>query len=128
MTSFALLLAALTLALTGVAHSWLGETWLIGPLVAAETRTGLLAKSGYARSVLRMAWHLTTLLFWAISAVFLVLAVAPASQQTLITLIVFSVAFFLAGTISFIKGRGRHLSWLAFLIVSGLLLVPLFEA
>ena len=44
MTQSALYLAALLSIAIGIAHSWIGEKRLIGPLVSEQSRAGLLAK------------------------------------------------------------------------------------
>ena len=62
MTSLFLALAAVSTLLTAFAHSYFGEKRLIGPLVAAAN--GVM-RSRLAQQVIRLAWHLTSLLWIA---------------------------------------------------------------
>lgn len=118
MTPIALWLAAALTAAVGLVHSWLGERWLIGPLLAPETRRGLLGASAFARRTLRFAWHLTTLAWWAIAAIFAVLAPAPLAFPANRILMILAVAFFLTGLIVLFASRGRHLAWPVFLAIA----------
>jgi hypothetical protein len=128
MTRIALMsAAALTLLISGF-HSWLGERILIGPLLAAETRRGLLRESLFARRTLRGAWHLTTLFWWAIAGIFAILAadpMAPGSPQDRRILAVLAGAFLATGLLILIGSRGRHLAWPLFLAVAVAAAAPL---
>ena len=126
MTAFALTLAALLLFGTGIAHSYLGERRLIGPLLAPEKRVGMLETSGFARQVLRFAWHLTTLVIWGLAAILIGLVVAPSGAQTNVTLAVIAVTCLLASAVILLTSGGRHLAWPVFLASAGLCIVPLF--
>lgn len=115
--------ALLTLAI-GLAHSWIGERRLIGPLLAPEHRHGLLTHP-FARQVLRMAWHVTTLAWWGIAAVLAILALGPITGQGRLVLLAIGLMFLVSGLLSLVAGRGRHLSWPVFLAIAGLSLIPL---
>jgi len=117
MLSTSLLLAAALTFLVGAVHSWLGERKLIGPLLAPEGRQGLLAR-GWARRVLRFAWHLTTVAWWGSAATFVALARGPLGAQGRLTLEVASVTYLVTGLIVLVTSRGRHLAWPVFLIIA----------
>lgn len=125
MSSNALLAAAAIIFLVGVAHSWLGEAKLIGPLLAPDTRRGMLAHSEFARNVLRFAWHVTTVAWWGLAAIMIVLVAVPVEAQAKAILIVLVASLFLTGLMVLVIARGRHLAWLAIWIAAGLVLVPL---
>lgn len=127
MTSFALVTAAILTIVIGFVHSWLGEVRLIGPLVSADTRQGILAKSAFARGVLRFAWHLTTLAWWGMAAILGVLASAPLAGHDRLVLAVIGLMFLATGAATLITSRGRHLAWPVFLAIAGLSILPLFQ-
>ena len=116
--------AVLTVAI-GVAHSWIGERRLIGPLLAPDRLSGVLAKSDFARQTLRFAWHITSVAWWGIAAILVALALRPIDGTGRWTLIAIAATFLISGLTSLVASRGRHLSWPAFLAVGGLSLAPL---
>jgi hypothetical protein len=111
MTHALLLAAAAVTALLGLVHSLLGERVLIGPLLAPDTRRGLLRVSPFARHVLRFAWHLTSLAWWMLAAILAILAPRPLAPNGAHILIVLIAGFLLTGLIILGASRGRHLAW-----------------
>lgn len=125
MSEMALFGAALVLFVTGLVHSVLGERALIGPLLAPGTRTGILEKSEFFRQIVRFAWHLTTLAWWALAAILVSLVKVSAGELATVTLVIIAVMCFLSGVYILAAARGRHLAWILFLAAGGLCLVPL---
>ncbi len=117
------LAAGLTFGL-GAAHSWLGERWFIGPLLDPATREGLLARSSWARRVVRFGWHITILAWWGIAAILAALALSPLDPQGRSALIAIAVTFLATGMLILVTSRGRHLAWPVCLAITGLALVP----
>lgn len=98
------------MTLTAIAHSIVGEKRLIGPLLAREI--DLL--SGYRASLVRFAWHFTSLLM-------IVTAFVVAWPGTPVSLIKITGAVWLiAGVLDAILTRGKHIGW-PLLSVAGLL-------
>ena len=126
MTPFLLMSAAVLTVLIGVIHSWLGEHRLIGPLLSPQHRSGMLAKSVFARRVLRFAWHLTTLTWWGIAALLIALAWSPLDETGRMVLTIIAFTFLLLGTATPIVGRGRHLAWIVFYAIAALSMSPVF--
>jgi hypothetical protein len=120
-----LLAAVLTVAL-GIAHSWIGERRLIGPLLAPERRTGVLAASGFARQTLRFAWHITSVAWWGMAAVLIAVSNWPIDRAGRWTLIALGTTFLISGVTTLVVSRGRHLAWPVFLAVAGLCYAPVF--
>jgi hypothetical protein len=116
--------AALTFAL-GLAHSWLGEVRLIGPLLAPETRQGFLEKSAFARRILRFAWHLTTLAWCGIGAMLAALSLSRIDAGGKIALAAAAATFFLTGLVILASSRGRHFAWPVFFAIAALATAPL---
>lgn len=125
MGELALMSAAALLFLIGVAHSYLGERWLIGPLLAPDDRRGLLEKSEFARQVLRFAWHLTTLAVWGYAALLVALVVRAGVDPTATVSMIVSGVCVLSAVYIFVSAGGRHLAWPVFAIAGCLCLVPL---
>jgi hypothetical protein len=128
-TSPSLVAAAILTVLVGILHSWLGERRLIGPLLAPGQRSPLLDRSAFHRSVLRFAWHLTTVTWFAFAAVLLVLAAVPALAATdRLVLAIIAILFGGSGAFTSIMSRGRHISWPFFLAIGVLSAIPLLSA
>lgn len=126
MGGLALYLAAAAIVAIGLVHSVLGERWLIGPLLSPEFRRGMLAKSEFARRTLRFAWHITTLAWWGIAVV--VVLLAQSSEVTSQSAVFFTLAtmFVLTGAVTLVVSRGRHLAWPVFFGIGALLIVPVY--
>jgi hypothetical protein len=114
-----MLTAAAILAFAiGVAHSWLGERYVITRLLRRKDLPKLLGSDRFTRRTLRLAWHLTTIAWWGFAAQMLVLSLPsmrPASRPILMCI---SLTFAASGAISGIISRGKHLSWIVFLAIS----------
>jgi hypothetical protein len=96
-----LTLSAVAMAFTGVAHSYVGEKRLIGPLLALKI--DLL--SGYRANLVRFAWHFTSVLM-------IVTAFVVAWPGTPVPLIKITGAMWLiAGVGDAIMTRGKHIGW-----------------
>ena len=117
--------AILTFAI-GMVHSWLGEVRLIGPLTAPGSREGMLAKSAFARQVLRFAWHLTTVAWWGIALILIALALKPQEGFGDVILLIISATFFVTGLVTLVTSRRRHLAWPVFFAISILSVLPLY--
>lgn len=121
MTYPSLLLAALLTVAVGLLHSWLGERLLIGPLLAAPSADGPLAR-GFLRRVLRNAWHITSFAWAGMGLVLASLAFAPLDAQGRRVAVVIGAVFVGHGLFVFAMSRGRHVGWPFFLAIGGLAL------
>ena len=110
-----LLLAAALIFLTGAAHSYLGERYILIRLFRREDLPRLFGGTAFTIGTLRFAWHLTTVAWWGFAYLAFAASQGPVStDQALATVggvALVSAAFPLYFT------RGRHLSWIVFLIV-----------
>lgn len=108
------LISAILLFLIGVAHSYLGETKLFTPLFQLDffkPKRGLFAKQ-----TLRFVWHVLTIAWWGFAALLLLMACGALPMPIIAKTI--SIAFFIHFLISLIVTRGKHLSWVVFLLIS----------
>ncbi len=93
--------AALMLA-TGITHSILGEAKLIGPQL--RERHGVMA-SGFARTITRYAWHVTS----ALMAGSAITVAWPGVPGALIQTI--GAIWLALGVVSLVWTRGKHVGW-----------------
>ena len=110
-----LLFAAILIFLTGVAHSYLGERYILIRLFRREDLPKLLGGTAFTIGTLRFAWHLTTVAWWGFAYLAFAASQGPVSTDQVLATVggvaLVSAAFPLYFT------RGRHLSWIVFLIV-----------
>lgn len=110
--------AAVLVALLGLAHSVLGERYILIRLLRRDVPV-LFGGQAFTKRTLRFAWHLTTVLTWCIATLLVQLA-GPHSPQALAATI--GGALMLAGCLPLLITRGRHLSWLVMFAAGGLCL------
>jgi hypothetical protein len=113
-----LLLAAGLVLLLGLAHSCLGERYILIRLFRRSDLPHLFGSDLFTRRTLRFAWHLTTVAWWGLAALLLVLsrpAVAPSRGALGLVVVATACA---SALITFVGSRGRHLAWLVFLAIA----------
>ena len=113
-----LLAAALTLFI-GLAHSYLGEKWLIGPITKMDTLPFPKSKTVFAKQTLRFAWHITSLAWWGIAGLMVYLYFVPGDALGGF-LWMCAIMFGITGLIPIVIGKGRHKSWIVFLSIAAI--------
>jgi hypothetical protein len=112
----ALLYAAAAIsAAVGVAHSYLGERYILIRLFRRSDLPHLFGSDAFTRRTLRFAWHLTTVAWWGMAALLVLLPRHP--HPATVGRIIAATAF-ASAAVTFIGSRGRHLGWVAFLVVA----------
>jgi hypothetical protein len=111
--------AFLTIAV-GIAHSTLGERYILVRLFRRTELPKLFGSTLFTMRVLRFAWHLTTIAWWGFAAILVLLATQRVSPHNLS--IVLAVTFLSTGAITFAISRGKHLAWPVFLFIGGVCL------
>ena len=99
----------------GVAHSYLGENYILVRLFRRDDLPKLFGSSEFTVRTLRFAWHLTTIAWWGFAAILIVLANQPVDSSTIG--LVIGCTFLVHFAIALVGSRGRHLSWLIFLSI-----------
>ncbi|MFT3713182.1 MAG: DUF3995 domain-containing protein [Archangium sp.] len=102
---FGLTLSMGCLVLLALAHSGLGEAKVIGPLLASPTLPPMGVPLPFARRVLRLAWHLTSVTWLALAAA---LIVSERTAPVVAAVLGVSGLALLVGT------RGAHFAWALF--------------
>src|SRR5205823_11133329 len=103
-----LLAAALALGI-GVAHSFLGEKYILIRLFRRGDLPKLFGGSEFTVRTLRFAWHLTSVAWWGAAALLFLLAQGRISSAAVSG--VLAAVFLVSAGISAITSRGRHLAW-----------------
>jgi hypothetical protein len=94
-------LSAIAMTLTAIAHSYVGEKRLIGPLLALN----IDMLSGYRANLVRFAWHFTSVLM-------VLTALLVAWPGTPVPLVRIAGAMWLiAGVGDAILTRSKHIGW-----------------
>jgi hypothetical protein len=118
--NFYFVVAALLTLTIGLAHSWLGERYILMRLFRRQNIPHLFGSDAFTKRTLRFAWHLTTVVWCGAAALLLVLASYPHDASARMSSGVIAVTFLVSGVIALVGSRGRHLSWVVFLLIAGL--------
>ena len=113
-----LYVAAFLTAAVGVAHSVLGERYILIRLFRRDGLPVLFGGTEFTANTLRFAWHITTLAWFGLASVFALLAEGAANPDNL--LLVLGATFGATGVTALAGSRGRHLSWPVFLAIGGI--------
>lgn len=129
--SYPLTAAAVLTILVGIAHSYLGERYILIRLFKRDL-PHLFGSDWFTKRTLRFAWHLTTVAFFGLAILMLILADdvggLPPSAAILSTVYPHALARSLGQTIAGIfavsavttaaASRGRHLAWPVFATIA----------
>lgn len=117
-----LIAAAVLCFAIGLAHSVLGERYILIRLFRRASLPKLFGGETFTRQTLRFAWHLTTIAWWGFGLLLLFVA-QPELQFRQTFLLVTAGVFAASGLIALFASRGRHLSWIVFLAIATLSLL-----
>lgn len=118
MNAALLYLAAFLILAVSVAHSYLGERYILMRLFRRSDLPKLFGSSEFTVGTLRFAWHLTSIAWMGLAAVLIALAHPPHSAASLGLIV--GVTFLLHGLVALLASRGKHLSWIVFLVIGAL--------
>lgn len=107
-----LIIASMLLVLCGFIHSILGERYILLRLFKRDNLPPLFGSDQFTKGTLRFAWHITSLAWFGFAALLILLPESIVLQFTV------SVVFGLSGVFSAYYTKGKHLSWLVFLVIS----------
>src|SRR5690554_887493 len=109
--------AVLAVAL-GVAHSFLGERYILRRLFRRDDLPKLLGGSEFTTRTLRFAWHITTVAWVGFAA--LLVHAGQGDLNTSGTLYIMGATFIVSGLLPLVLTRGKHLSWLILFTIGGI--------
>lgn len=106
----------LTLAI-GLAHSYLGEHYILIRLLKRDNLPKVFGSEWFTKQTLRFAWHITSIAWLGFGAILLHLALATEISRSVLLWFVAAV-FLISGLLSLIFVKGKHLSWLFFWVIA----------
>lgn len=111
--STALRVAAFLAFAVGIAHSVLGEKFILMRLFRrSEALPRLFDDTVFTARTLRFAWHITTIAWWGFAAI---LALAAQDALTAGTALqALAITMGVTGVVILAASRGRHLAWPVF--------------
>ncbi len=111
-----LITAAFLTVAVGIAHSVLGEKYLLMRLFRRPDLPTLLGSATFAVRTLRFAWHITTVAWFGFAAMLWYAADASLTQER--SLAVIAVIMLVTAATILFASRGRHLAWPVFLAIA----------
>lgn len=108
-------IGSILLLIIGVAHSYLGECYILIRLFRREDLPTLFGSDEFTKNTLRFAWHLTTVAWWGFAAILFHLAQSGESVSLVGNII--GVTFLIHFVIALQGSKGKHLSWIVFLVI-----------
>lgn len=115
-----LYVAAILIVAIAMAHSYLGERYILIRLLRRDDLPRIFGSADFTARTLRFAWHLTSVAWLGFAAVLVWMAQPRASLSTLG--LVIGSTFLLHFAIALIGSRARHFSWPVFLAISVLVI------
>ncbi|MEL7213406.1 MAG: hypothetical protein AAGK92_12135 [Pseudomonadota bacterium] len=119
-----LITAAVLLVAVSLMHSVLGGINLINPICRRDDLPIILGSRRNTVLTLQFGWHFLSL-FWVAIAGLLIFLHAQPDCFVEGFLVGAAGIFTMSGLVALIAGRGRHLSWLFFFPIGGLLYAAL---
>lgn len=119
--SVGLYLAAFLAVAVGVAHSVLGERYILIRLFRRTDLPKLFGGPEFTVRTLRFAWHITTIAWFGLAGILVLLAHPPVSSQHVA--ITVAVTFLATSAAILVGSRGKHLAWPVFLVMGVVTLV-----
>lgn len=116
----ALHVSALLVFLLGLAHSILGERYIIARLIRRNRLPRLFGGTAFTAQTLRFAWHLTTVAWWGLATIVWLQAGAGDHSTGHVALRVVGMTLLVSGFLPLVLTRGRHLSWVVLFASGGL--------
>jgi hypothetical protein len=103
------------LLITGVAHSYLGERYILGRLAKRDNLPKLLGSTAFTMGTLRFVWHLTTVAWGALAYLLLSADAGPLPRDQVLGVI--GATSLVSAVFPLYFTRGKHLSWVVFVAV-----------
>ncbi|ENM5748063.1 hypothetical protein V9R52_003955 [Vibrio mimicus] len=115
-----LYMAGSLLVAVAFAHSYLGERYILIRLFKRDNLPRLFGSDDFTKRTLRFAWHLTSIAWLGMAGIIVVMT-QPEIDKILVCRII-ALTFIIHFLIALFGSKGKHLSWIAFGLISLLLL------
>ena len=110
-----LVLAAVLILAIALAHSYLGERYILIRLFR-QPLPKLFGSDDFTKRTLRFAWHITSIAWLGFAYLLLRAQAGDVSRAEMLYAI--GITFAITALVSLIGGRGRHWSWLVFTAIA----------
>ena len=100
----------------GIAHSYLGERYILIRLFRRADLPKLFGSAEFTTRTLRFAWHLTSIAWFGLAAILVLLSHPPVTSRLIGHVIGWT--FLLTSVAILLGSRGRHLAWPLFLVIA----------
>lgn len=114
------LVASVILMIIAIVHSYLGEKYILMRLFKRDNIPHLFGSDYFTKGTLRFCWHVMSVAALGFSVI-----LYNASSNVLI-LNVIGIVFLTSAILAIFYTKGKHLSWIAFLIVSTICFVEAY--
>jgi hypothetical protein len=113
-------IAAILCLVVGMIHSYLGERFILIRLFRGDKVPHLFGSDYFTKGTLRFVWHITTFAWWGFG--YLLWQISE-GQENLTQTILYTIGTvsLLSGIFSFGFTKGKHLSWVVFWAIAGLI-------
>ncbi len=112
-----LTIAAILTVFIGLAHSFLGEKYILQRLFR-NPLPKLFGSDQFTKNTLRFAWHITTVAWFGFAVQMVLITNADDVRST--QLLAISATFAVSAIIALVASKGRHLSWVVFSAIAAL--------
>jgi hypothetical protein len=110
--------AAILCLVLALGHSYLGERYILIRLFRRDDLPRLFGSDVFTKRTLRFAWHITSVAWLGFGA--LLLAFATGHTSAPVVLRILGWTFAAHSLVTFAGSRGRHLAWIPFGAIAGL--------
>lgn len=115
-----LMLAAFLIVALGLAHSILGERFILTRLFRRPDLPKIRSSVDFTVQTLRFAWHITTVAWFGLAALVLVASEGQLNSQSAVQIVGYTAIA--SALLPLYFTRGKHLSWLVLFVIGGLAL------
>ena len=109
-------IAAALLVAIALAHSLLGERYILRRLFRRGELPRLYGSDRFTRRTLRFAWHLTSVAWLGFAALLVVQSPRPEPDGALLAVV--TATFLAHAVITAVASRGKHFAWPVFLAIA----------
>ena len=114
---FFLYFSALAFVVLAIGHSYLGERFILAPILRLPGLPKLFGSARFMHQILRLAWHVTSIAWLGLAGIVVMLAYPPLNSRTVAASVgIISLASFFS---VLVFTRGKHVAaWVLFLLIS----------
>lgn len=113
--------AALLVVAVGLAHSILGERYILVRLFRKADMPRIFGSAEFTRQTIRFAWHITTVAWFGFAALLFTIGQGQLTPPAAARII--GVTAVVSGFLPLVFTRGKHLSWVVLFAVGAISLI-----